>query len=287
MTSDPETLLLSDGAVQVRVARQGAALTDARFDGEAFLVPGGGPEGRFASFPLVPFGNRLENNSFALEGTDYRFLPNSADPLYLHGDGWLEPWDIDKVDRTSVTLSLRHRPNAISPYDYSAWQTVSLGDNSLTLHLSVRHEGNEPLLYGLGQHPFFARTAQMRLAAPARIAWSERDGHLPGESGPLTADLDFAVPSLLPDRFVNNAFTGWDGRASITWPERRLVAEIDAAPMHDIYMLYMPLDRTDFFCFEPMTHLPNAHHMSGYAGLKRLAAGESIRSEITIRLRRT
>lgn len=286
MILDPETLLLSDGAVQVRVARQGAALTDARFDGEAFLVPGGGPDGRFASFPLVPFGNRLEHNSFALEGTDYGFLPNSADPLYLHGDGWLEPWDIDKVDRTSVTLSLRHRPGPLSPYDYSAWQTVSLADNGFTLELSVRHEGEKPMLYGLGQHPFFARTAQTRLTAPARTAWSERAGHLPDESGPLPRELDFAEPALLPDRFVNNALTGWNGRASIIWPEFELAAEIDASPIHDIYMLYMPVDRTDFFCFEPMTHLPNAHHMSGYAGLKRLAAGESIRSEITIRLRR-
>lgn len=286
MTAGRETLLLSNRGLQVRVTSQGAAVTEARFDGEAFLIPGGGPEGRFANFPLVPFGNRLEHNRFAFEGTDYRFLPNSSDPFYLHGDGWLEPWDIDHTDHTSVTLSLRHRPNSISPYDYSAWQTISLAENALSLKLSVRHEGERPMLYGLGQHPFFARTAQTRLTAPARTAWSERAGHLPAESGPLPVELDFTVPALLPDRFVNNAFASWDGRAAIEWPELRLAAEIDAASIHDIYMLYMPVDRTDFFCFEPMTHLPNAHHMPGYAGLKRLAAGESISSEITIRLRR-
>nr|WP_210388081.1 aldose 1-epimerase [Ciceribacter sp. L1K22] len=281
-----ETLLLANGALQVRVASQGAALTEARFDGEAFLVPGGGPEGRFASFPLVPFGNRLEHNSFALEGTDYRFLPNSADPLYLHGDGWLEQWDIEKVDSTSVTLSLRHPPGPFSPYNYSAWHTISLANNALSLRLSVRHEGEKPLLYGLGQHPFFARTAQTRLAAPARTAWTERAGHLPGEGGSPPVALDFTAPTLLPDRFVNNAFAGWDGRAAIEWPELQLAAEINAVSIHDIYMLYMPVDRTDLFCFEPMTHLPNAHHMPGYGGLKRLATGETISSEITIRLRR-
>lgn len=286
MTAGRETLLLSDGLLQVQVARQGAAITHARFDGEAFLVPRGGPEGGFASFPLVPFGNRIEYNGFTLDGRDYGFLPNAADPLYLHGDGWLERWDVDKADQTSVTLSLRHRPSPISPYDYSARQTISVTENSVILRLSVRHEGENSLLYGLGQHPFFARTAQTRLTAPAQAVWGERDGHLPDESGPLPADLDFAMPGLLPQRFVNNAFTGWSRHASIKWPELRLAADIDAGSLHDVYMLYMPADRTDFFCFEPMTHLPNAHHMPDYAGLKRLTAGETISSEMTFRLRR-
>jgi aldose 1-epimerase len=282
----PETLLLSDGALQVEVASRGAALTQASFDGTGFLIPGGGPDGRFASFPLVPFGNRVEHNGFTLEGQDYRFLPNSSDPLYVHGDGWLADWDIEEAGRAAVSLSLRHVPCAFSPYDYSASMAISLQANEVTLHLSVRHEGDRPQLYGLGQHPFFARTEKTRLTARAQSVWSERDGHLPDRNCPLPEALDFSAPGLLPHRFVNNAFAGWNGHATIEWPELGLAADIDAGPIHDIYMLYMPVARSDFFCFEPMTHLPNAHHMPGYAGLRRLTAGDAMSSTMTIRLRR-
>lgn len=286
MIPEPETLLLSDGALHVRVARRGAALTQAQFDGTAFLMPGGGPDGRIASFPLVPFGNRVEHNGFTLEGQDYRFLPNSSDPLYLHGDGWLADWDIEEAGCAAVSLSLRHVPEPMSPYDYSAFMTISLEANEVTLHLSVRHEGDRPQLYGLGQHPFFVRTEKTCLTARAQSVWSERDGHLPDRNGPLPEDLDFSTPGPLPRRFVNNAFAGWNGHAAIEWPELGLGADINAGPNHDIYMLYLPNNRPDFFCFEPMTHLPNAHHMPGYGGLRLLAAGDVMSSTMTIRLRR-
>lgn len=49
-------------------------------------------------------------------------------------------WDIEKADHASVTLSLRHQSSPQFPYDYSAWQTVSLAENGVTLGLTVRHE---------------------------------------------------------------------------------------------------------------------------------------------------
>ncbi|MDH4442627.1 MAG: aldose 1-epimerase [Rhizobium sp.] len=286
MTSGQETFDLSDGALAVRVACEGGSILDARFDSRSFLVPGGGPEGTLVSFPLVPFGNRVANNGFTLAGTDYRFQPNSPDPLYLHGDGWLERWNVDAMETSKVILSLRHRPDERSPYDYSARQTIAVTNQSLILTLSVTHQGDTALLYGLGQHPFFVRTAKTRLTAGVASCWTERDGHLPGHAEPVPADLDFSESGQLPDRFVNNAFSGWDGQARIEWPELALAADIRATPPHDIVMLYLPSDRVDFFCFEPMTHMPNGHHLPGYGGLTLLQRGESMKGEVTIRIRR-
>lgn len=280
------TIDLSAGALAVRVARQGGAILEASFDGLPFLVPGGGPEGTIASFPLVPFGNRVEHNGFAFEGAQYHFQPNSQDPLYLHGDGWLALWDVEEFGQAHVVLSLRHPPDQTSPYDYCARQTLSLAGETLRLQLSVSNQGGLPLPYGLGQHPFFARTPQTRLTVRAPNFWSERAGHLPGHSGPVPDGLDFSGGAHLPDRFVNNAFAGWDGFAGIEWPELGLAADVEATPVHDIFMLYMPSDRRDFFCFEPMTHLPNGHHMPDHGGLKRLAGADSMRGEITIHIRR-
>lgn len=286
MTSLAPVIALADGALAVRVAPRGGALLDARFDGVPFLVPAGGPDGTLASFPLVPFGNRVEHNGFDIDGTRYRFEPNAGDPLYLHGDGWLSTWDVTHAAASTATLCLRHRPDAFSAYDYQAEQTISLDDNRLTLTLSVTNKGSAPALFGLGQHPFFTCSENTRLTASATGVWSERKGHLPDRCGPVPLDLDFSAGAPLPSGFVNNAFAGWDGKAGIEWPDLRLAADLVGSPEHDIFMLYKPAERADFFCFEPMTHLPNGHHMAAYGGLKVVRAGESISSHMTLQMRR-
>lgn len=287
MTLAGETVDIAEGALAVRLARQGGAILQASFDGFTFLAPAGGPDGTMASFPLVPFGNRIEHNSFLLDGNEYRLWPNSSDPLVLHGDGWVEPWEIMDAGPANAVLALRHRADGFSPYDYSARQTLSVSNDCLSLKLSVTNHADRRMPFGLGQHPFFARTPQTRLFARAANVWAERAGHLPDQRGPLPSDLDFTAGAYLPDRFVNNALDGWDGYATISWPEYSLAAEVEAEPIHDIFMLYLPTDRRDVFCFEPMTHLPNGHHMRDFGGLKLIEGGESISGEITIRIRRS
>lgn len=277
-------LLLRDGDLAIRVSRRGGSVTSARYRGSPFMVGAGGLGGDMASFPLVPFGNRVEGNAFHFCGRDYRFRPNSADPLYLHGDGWLECWDVDDADRRRVRLSLFHDTSTVSPYRYRAEQDIRIEGDAIVLNLSVRNEGDKPLPFGLGQHPFFLRTPGTRLTIPCDRFWGERGGHLPGPEGPLPADLDFSDGALLPRRWVNNAFGGWDGHAMIAWPELGLRAEIEADRIYDRYMLYMPLERTDFFCLEPMSHLPNGHQMPDLGGLAILAPGKSLSGGVRIAL---
>lgn len=62
-------------------------------------------------------------------------------------------WDIAKADHASVTLLRRHLPSPESLGDYSAWQTASPAENGVTLELSVRHKGENPLPTGLGSIP--------------------------------------------------------------------------------------------------------------------------------------
>lgn len=130
-------------------------------------------------------------------------------------------WDIEKADHASVTLSLRHQSSPQVPYDYSAWQTVSIAENGVTLELSVRHEGENPSPFRLGQYSFFTRKTHTRLTAPALSVWSESNVHLPDEKDPLPTEHDFAALNLSPVRFVN-AFAGWGVHAFIIWPEVRL-----------------------------------------------------------------
>lgn len=237
-----------------------------------------------ANFAMVPFGNRVEGNAMCFAGRDYAFQPNSSDPLYLHGDGWLSLWQLDDASPEHVRLSFSRSADRVSPYVYLARQEIRIAGNRLVLALSVENRGEVALPFGLGQHPFFVRTPATRLTVAADRCWSERRGYLPDMPGPVPGDLDFSSGKLLPQRWVNNAFEGWNGRAAIAWPELGIEAVLEADAAFDRFMLYMPLDRTDFFCFEPMSHLPNGHHLPALGGLTPLAPGEVLSGKMTIQM---
>jgi aldose 1-epimerase len=276
---------LASDRIATSVSARGGGLGAVLFDGVEIMPAVGGADGDLSCFPLVPFGNRVEFNQFALLGKTYRFTPNSSDPLYLHGDGWLKTWAVRAAGEQQITLSLTQPRAANTPYVYSVEQTMSVSGARLTLSLSVRNDGKEALPFGLGQHPFFLRTPNTRIGAQVSGYWTGRAGHLPDERTAPPDDLEPQAGTRLPSRFVNNPFDGWDGVARIDWPERG-ISVIMTAPEHPVAMLYAPGAEADFLCWEPMTHLPNGHHLPQFGGLRLLAPGEAMRSDVTIDFRR-
>ena len=281
--ADMDDIRIADGDLEISVSQQGGAIRRAAFRGRSFMVPCGGPDGGMASFPLVPFGNRVDYNVMTVQGRDYCFQPNTGDPLYLHGDGWLGLWNVETHNGCSVTLSYTHEAGRVSPYSYSASQGLSVSGGRLENWLSVANRGDTSMPFGLGFHPFFPLTASTTLLAPASRFWTERQGHLPDAPVTIPDELDFSTPRGVPDRWINNAFEGWSGAASIRWPELDLDAEIETDGIFGTYMIYTP-GGADFFCFEPMSHLPNGHHMRDFGGLTLMAPGESLAGRMTISL---
>jgi aldose 1-epimerase len=103
------------------------------------------------------------------------------------------------------------------------------------------------------------------LQAAARAVWLERPDHLPDRCVSIgeRPEWDFRAPRPLPGSWINNGFVGWDGRARIAWPERRLGLEIEASDALGTYVLYSPGVAADFFCFEPVSHAVDAYHLPG------------------------
>ncbi|HWT60012.1 MAG TPA: aldose 1-epimerase [Rhizobium sp.] len=275
---------LRQGDLAVRVSPRGAAVTAAMFRGIPFLVATGGPDGAMANFAMVPFGNRVEGNSMSFAGRDYAFQPNTSDPLYRHGDGWLGLWQFEDSNSEHARFTFSRLADRVSPYAYLTRQEIRVAGDALILTLSVENRGEAALPFGLGQHPFFVRTPKTRLTIAADRYWSERPDHLPDRPGAVPGYFDFRSEKLLPQRWMNNAFEGWNGRAAIAWPELGLQAALEADGALDRFMLYMPVDRSDFFCLEPMSHLPNGHHLPDFGGLAPLAPGEILAGTVTIRM---
>lgn len=285
---DQDVLHLRNGDLSVDVSRFGGSLLTGSYRGIPFLKPtptAGLASHRFgaeASFPLVPYGNRIDASAFDFAGKHFSMVPNTADPYCLHGDGWLAEWEILSQYGGEAVLRYIHRQNPSGPYAYDVIQTVRLDGDALTLALTVTNTSYEPLPFGIGFHPFFPRTPQTRLKAKASRFWSERSGHLPDAPTLIPRHLDFTEAGPLPPHWINNAYDGWDAKARIEWPEHGLGLTLTAEGPFDCFLIYSPDADAGFFCFEPMTHLPNAHNMPSSAGLVTLEHGQSLTGSIAL-----
>jgi aldose 1-epimerase len=211
---------LAAGPYLVRISPQGGVIVDGSYAAIPIFRPyvGEGPIDplKCGSFPLVPFGNRVEENRFSHAGREYSLAPNTDwDRHYLHGDGWLRLWTLTDLDDRSARMNL---DVASDVYTYRAEQWFDLSEHGLDLGLSVTNTGPLPMPFGLGHHPFFPLTPQTRLTAPATGYWSEKHDYLPDRLGAVPPDLDYARPRRSPGAGSTTASKAGPGRPASIGP---------------------------------------------------------------------
>ena len=237
-----------------------------------------------ASFAMVPWSNRISGGGFTHAGRFHPVQPNRAgEPYPIHGDGWLQPWELGQPAADTLKMRLRSERHGGSPYDYECVQTFRLVPGGLDQAVSVVHLGADPLPYGLGLHPWFLRTPGTRITAPVEAVWLGGHDPLPTAHTrhfPPGWDLNAGIPAQGSP--IDNAYTGWGGTARIEWPERglQLTARVpdfaqDGGAARHFCLVYRP-PQGPTFCFEPVTHPIDAFHQPGLPGLRILARGESL-----------
>lgn len=225
---------------------------------------------RLACYPLLPWSNRVGGGGFDTPAGWQQLSANTEhEPLPIHGSAWQQPWQV--VDATSDSALLQL--DSQRPFPYRARLHVQLNDGCLHLKLLATHMGEHPTWYGLGLHPYLTRTANTRLQAPARGVWLCGEDKLSSQWIELPEHWNFDQATQLPEQLVDNAFTDWPGRARIIQQDAgyQLVCQAEGT---DVFLLFCPQGQ-NFFCFEPVTHPVNAHHLPGRPGLHLLATGES------------
>src|SRR3954447_16934914 len=103
-----------------------------------------------ACFPLVPYVNRIRGGCFSFRGREVRLAPNMpGDPSPLHGQGWLNPWTVERSDNASAVLRFRHEAGEW-PWAYEAVQEFSLDEHGYSVRLTCRNVDDDPMPCGLG-----------------------------------------------------------------------------------------------------------------------------------------
>ena len=230
-----------------------------------------------ASFPLVPFCNRIREGRFSFRGREVTLATNMpGDPSPLHGHGWLSAWEVEKASETHAELVFRHDAGEW-PWRYEARQSFRLEPDNLTIRLACLNLSDEPMPCGLGQHPYFHCTAETILDTQVAHAWTIDEKVLPVEKVPAIGRFGLA------NRFVcgqdlDNGFGGWGGSARMRLPGAPFTLEMSSADA-SFFQLYSPATG-GIFVAEPVTHanaaLNEPEESWAELGLRVLEAGEEM-----------
>lgn len=236
-----------------------------------------------ASFPLLPYSNRIGGGRFVHDGAIFRLSQTlSGEALPLHGIGMLRLWQMEVVTSDSLTMTLTHRGDGHWPFAFAAEQRVRVTDDGLLIAMSVTNRQPHDAPAAFGHHPYFD-SAGASLRFDAQQVWSNGDDMLPIAASQPAGAFDFADGARVVGRRVDNSYTGWDGSATIDWTGRSYRLVITASSSLPVAVLYIP-DAGDHFCFEPVPHLTDAINRPGCpAPMPMLGPGERFEASISLR----
>lgn len=255
---------------------QGAALAALRWRGRDLLVPtpeGARHPGAYGAFWMLPWANRLDGGRIAGHAMPInRMAENTA----IHGLARDLPWEVTSSAPDQVVLQQRL---TFAPFDYTARLAISLDADALAMQMTLRHEGQAPVPYGMGWHPWFNRCANTKLQVNATQRASHDARGLPQSFTPCAG--------IAPDEAgligLDNFFAGWDGAARLSAPG----CTMTLAAMGDFaagVQIYAPAAQP-VICIEPVSHMPDAANraaLAAIAPMRVLAPGGALAGSIRL-----
>jgi aldose 1-epimerase len=278
------TITLMQGKWLVELSPQtGGSISRCDYDGQEMLRRASasglvsGDARDHASFPLVPFSNRIENGVFIFDAERLELPRNMGDhPHTLHGHGWRGEWEVETQKPDSAVLVYNHEAG-VWPWRYQATQQFSFSGDSFIVGLTVTNLGERAMPAGLGLHPYFARSEGVTLTTTVTHVWDATPQQIPIRRNLLPSSLDFSRGLKIADLNLDHCFAGWGKTAVIDWPGRRYRLHMDGDDNLGHLVVYTPKGE-DFFCVEGVENMNNAFNWIGRGvetGARILAPGET------------
>lgn len=206
-----------------------------------------------ASFPLLPWCNRIRDGRAHACGRDVVLPGNELSPHAIHGLGWRRPWQVASVSAHHAQLDLQMPGQSPGwPWAWRASQRFELDAQGLTCRMTLCNDSATPMPCGLGHHPYFLHLPGTRLQCRVQAMWASDDQLLP--TALVRPDfLDAMAQGVeLAGLDLDNNFIGWDRRFVVSAPGRPSL-QLQAASPLDFFVLYCPRG-APHFCAEPVSH---------------------------------
>jgi aldose 1-epimerase len=236
-----------------------------------------------ASFPLVPYSNRIGGGRFEWDGRVIALARNSPpEPHSIHGVGFARPWSVQSQETDRVVLEMVHRPGVGWPWPFKAQQQISLDDRLLTIELNAINLSDRAVPLAFGHHPYFPRDGAS-LNFRAQGVWLVGDDGLPSVLIQPSDKFDFSQPKSVDRLAIDHCFIGWNGSAHIAWRKKSWALEITASEELPNTVVCIR-DDLDGFCFEPVPHVNDAlNRRHNQTAMPIVEPGAAFRASIRFR----
>ncbi|WP_159981524.1 MULTISPECIES: aldose 1-epimerase [unclassified Novosphingobium] len=279
-----DTLVLRRGGCELELLPWlGGAIGRFDVDGRPVLRPT--PQGvtnvlETASFPLVPYANRIAGGRFTFAGAGYVLPSNFAGFEHpLHGLGWVKRWDVIEADLTSAAITCSHLADEHWPWNWSATQHFALTEGGLKVSLELVNTSAQAMPSGLGQHPYIVRGGTERLAFAATGVWENDEATIPVRALPAGAFGDFVQGHILDaERLIDNCYFGW--RGEVDWGPAISLHSRSAGFLH----VFAPPGE-DFICLEPTSQMPDALNRADFAEAGGVSLAPGARQVLDLEIR--
>jgi aldose 1-epimerase len=162
---------------------------------------------------LMPWPNRLEDGSYALDGRHHQLpLTEPERQNAIHGLVRWVPWRI--AHRTESAVALEHvlHPQPGYPFTLALAVEYALSEEGLSVRTTATNEGDSACLFGSGAHPYLSvgtpTVDTVVLSVPAQTVLHSNDRGLPVDRGAVQGtELDFRSPRLVGSTVLDHAFT--------------------------------------------------------------------------------
>lgn len=235
-----------------------------------------------ASYPLVPYSNRIGHGQLQWAGSTYRLPLNFAPEEHsIHGVGWERPWHVLDADARSVRLMYQHPGDAAWPFAFDAVQELRLTADALDQTMCITNRAAQAAPAGLGWHPYFTKPPGTRIRFAAQARWDMGADKLPTQRLPHSG-LQQGCDTLT----VDHCFDGWLGALTLEHSSVRVSVSSDL----DKLVVFTTPTR-DNIAVEPVSHVNNALGPWAQAasepqalGVRVLPPGASFSASMRVRL---
>ena len=281
----PSVVSLRRGAVALDIApARGGGVLRFQVEGQPVFadVRGPGPAD-MACVPLLPFANRIANARFEVAGQAIALEAAADEPHALHGTGWLRAWDVVAAGTDCADLRLDSPAGDGGwPWAWRGHQRFQLTNAGYRYSISLTNRGDTPMPAGIGLHPWLPRTPATRYCGLHCAEWQPGLDRLPLDLTSADRPIDWWNGAPVAIRRVDCCQAGRDGALVIDWPERGLRLDMLPDAVFGFTQVYVP--DADYFCVEPVSHMPDAVNRTGATGLRWLAPGETLAGAVDFRV---
>ena len=183
-----------------------------------------------------------------------------AYPMETHGFADLCGWDVESVGPDGVTLALESTPltKFLYPFDFTLLVNYNLEGNKAAISLTVINEGDKPMPFSFGYHPYFMASALENVDFDIKCATCSENakGEQPAAPEKITLTRKEGADNTI------RLLTGVQFPMTFTDKGNGHKVTVDADETFDKGVLWQQ-DAENFVCMEPWNGWANSVNEEG------------------------